>query len=105
MIPTTSTLERFSIKPASKVVMFRVTTILSNTKRNLSVSATLRLTNSTKPAPTVLIVPDDLDIPGLYLFPPVLKLIARNIKRRRRDQMVKDDVVLFAPAERGKMIQ
>ncbi len=50
-------------------------------------------------------MPDYLDISRINLLPPIGKFSARNVKRRRRDQMVKDDVVLLAPAEARQMIE
>jgi hypothetical protein len=50
-------------------------------------------------------MPDNLDILRVYLFPPFFKLFTRDVKRRRRNQMVEDDVVLFAPAECAEMIE
>ena len=37
--------------------------------------------------------------------PPGLKLTFWNIERSRCDQMVKDDIMLFAPAECAEMIE
>src|SRR5687767_10667672 len=63
------------------------------------------LFNSTKTTPRILIMPDYLDIFRADLFPPFFKLLARNVKRRRRDEVIKNDVVLLAPAECAEMIE
>jgi hypothetical protein len=52
-------------------------------------------------------VPGDRHVVSAELAPPRLKLLARNVKRSRRDQVIEHDRVLLAPAkrrERGEII-
>ena len=44
-------------------------------------------------------MPRDLEIRGIYFFPPIFKIFLGNIERGRRNKMIEDDIVLFAPAE------
>ena len=57
-----------------------------------------------KPAPTVLIVPCDLDVLGTDLSPPFLKLRTRNVEGSRRNEVIKNNIVLLAPTEGAEVI-
>lgn len=63
-----------------------------------------RSTNSTKPTPTILIMPFDLNVFSLYLVPPGRKIIFGYIERGRGDEVVEDDIMLFAPAEGAEVV-
>ena len=63
------------------------------------------LLNDSRPSPTVLVVPTDFDVAGADVAPPHFEVFPRNIKSGRRDQMIKHDRVLFAPAKGGYRTQ
>ena len=68
--------------------------------------ATQRLiVSNAKPAPAILVVPADLHVARADIIPPLFKLLARNVERRGRDQMIEDDRVLLAPAKPGDRFQ
>src|SRR5258708_34811479 len=66
-----------------------------------------RVTSTDSPAstPTIAVMPGDCYILRANRRPPVGKLFARDIERRRRHQMVKDDCVLLAPAKAGDRLE
>ncbi len=55
-------------------------------------------------APRIFIVPDYFNVFGINLFPPIFEFSFGYIKRRRRNQVIKDNIVLLAPAESAEMI-
>jgi hypothetical protein len=50
-------------------------------------------------APTVLVVPTDLDVAGVDVAPPSFEVVTRDVKRRGRDEMIEYDRVLLTPPE------
>ena len=57
------------------------------------------LSNAPESAPAVAVMPGYLDVPGVYIFPPLLEFVAGNVECRWGDKVVEDDVVLNALAE------
>ena len=58
-----------------------------------------------KAAPAIAIVPDDLDVLSFRVLPPIFELFLRDVERRRGDEVVEDDIVLFAPAEGAEVVE
>lgn len=52
-----------------------------------------------EPSPAISIMPVDDDIRRPNVVPPLFKLLARNVERGRRDEVVEDDRMLLSPVE------
>src|SRR5688500_8094509 len=68
-------------------------------------SKAIDLSNRPRAAPTILVVPGDVHVPRPDLAPPRFKLVARNVERRWRHQVIEHDQMLVAPAERRDRAQ
>ena len=64
--------------------------------------STSKLTYNSPPAPTVLIVPTNLDVARINVAPPRFELFSWDVERGGRHQVIKDDSVLLAPTEGGE---
>src|SRR5882762_12042390 len=60
-----------------------------------------QLPNPSESAPTIAVMPVNRYILRANLRPPLGEFFARDIERRRRDQMVKDYGMVLAPAKAG----
>ena len=55
--------------------------------------------------PAISVVPADDEVGGVDVTPPTLEFFARDVKRRRRHEMIKDNAMLFAPVKSSNGIQ
>src|SRR5688572_1608519 len=62
-------------------------------------SKAIALSNHPRAAPTILVMPANDNIRGPNIPPPRFKLLARDVERRRRHQMIEDDQMLVTPAK------
>ena len=60
--------------------------------------------NSPKTAPAIPVMPGYLYILCSDLFPPFFKFRPCNVVRHRRDEVIKNNIVLFSPSKIRKVI-